>query len=476
MDTIRGLSRSTPEAQGISSSAVLDFVTAIEQAGLELHSLMLVRHGCVVAEGWWHPYAPQHPHMLFSLSKSFTSTAVGMAVQEGLLSVEDTVVSFFPKEAPAEISENLAAMRVRHLLTMSTGHAEDTTGRITQASNWVKAFLSLPVENPPGAPFVYNSGATYMLSAIVQKVTGQTLLDFLTPRLFEPLGFENPTWESCPRGINTGGWGLCIRTEEIARFGQLYLQKGVWNGQRLLSESWVEEATRKQVSNGDDENSDWAQGYGYQFWRCRHNIYRGDGAFGQYCIVMPDQDAVLAITSGLRDMQAVLNQVWDHLLPAMTPAALPENPAEHARLTARLNSLEFLPPVGQVSSPIAERVSGKVYRFEPNEQNINSISVVFSPESCILRVHADGKLSELNCGWGKWAYGETTLFDKRTLRSAASAVWTAEDALSITVRMYETPFSDTTCLRFTDDQVTLDHEMNVGFGENKFPTLTGRAE
>src|SRR5262249_17904140 len=158
---------------------------------------------------------------------------------------------------------------------------------------------------------------TYMLSAIVQKTAGLTVLDYLRPRLFEPLGIEDPTWGTSPQGVSLGGYGLSIRTEDIARFGQLYLQKGEWQGRQLLPTTRVQAATSRQVSNGSSPQSDWDQGYGYQFWRCRHGAFRGDGAFGQYCLVMPEQDAVLAITSGVKDMQAVLNLVWDKLLPAL---------------------------------------------------------------------------------------------------------------------------------------------------------------
>src|SRR5207245_11105169 len=175
----------------------------------------------------------------------------------------------------------------------------------------------------PGTQLCCNSAGSYMLSAIVQHLTGVTLLEYLRPRLFGPLGIEGATWESCSRGINKGGWGLSVKTEDIARFGQLYLQKGHWQGRQPVPEKWVEEATCKQIANGTGETSDWAQGYGYQFWRCRHGSYRGDGAFGQFCIVMPQQDAVVAITSGVSDMQAVLNVAWDHLLPAMQPDPLP---------------------------------------------------------------------------------------------------------------------------------------------------------
>ena len=243
------LQHSSPEAQGIPSAAIADFVATAEKTITSLHSFMLLRHGAVVAEGWWHPYRPETPHMLFSLSKSFTSTAVGLAVAEGRLTVEDPVLSFFPTDAPKKVSKNLAAMKVHHLLSMSTGHDQDTTERTLRSRNPFKAFLSLPVEHAPGTHFVYNSAASYMLAAIVQKLTGQTLLEYLTPRLFEPLGIAGATWESHPNGVNFGGWGLNIKTEDIARFGQLYLQKGLWNSQRILPEAWVEAATSKQVSN-----------------------------------------------------------------------------------------------------------------------------------------------------------------------------------------------------------------------------------
>ncbi|MFN8530593.1 MAG: serine hydrolase [Anaerolineae bacterium] len=312
---------STPEAQGIPSSAVDTFVSALDKLD-SIHSFMLLRHGHVVAEGWWEPYRPQDPHVLFSLSKSFTSTAIGLLVAEGRLTVHDPVLKFFHEEAPAKPSANLQAMQVRHLLSMNTGHETEpfVLSARTEGKTWVKRFLEHPVKHKPGTHFLYNSIATYMLSAIVTKLTGERLIDYLRPRLFEPLGIKNPVWEQSPQGINTGGWGLNITTPDIAVFGQLYLQKGLWNGKRLVPEAWIAEASAFQSDNGPANESDWTQGYGYQFWRCRHNAYRGDGAFGQYCVIMPDQDAVLVITGGLDDMQMPLTALWDHLLPVMSAA------------------------------------------------------------------------------------------------------------------------------------------------------------
>jgi CubicO group peptidase (beta-lactamase class C family) len=326
----KALPRSSPEAQGMSSAAVRQFIESAHTKVDTLHSVMVVRHGQVVAEAWWSPEAADKRHVMHSLSKSFTSTAVGLAIAEGKLDLFDPVLKFFPDEAPEKPSDNLKKMRVRDLLTMSTGHHEQP--KREKDTNWAEVFLAHPVPYKPGTHFMYNSMGTYMASAIVQKVTGQTVLEYLKPRLFEPLGIEHPEWDMSPQGVCTGGWGLWIRTEDIAKFGQLYLHRGKWNGKQLVPAEWVELATSKQMSNGSDPTKDWDQGYGFQFWRCRHNAFRGDGAKGQFCVVLPEQDAVIAITADTKDMQSELNVVWDDLLPAFQSSPLPENAAELARL------------------------------------------------------------------------------------------------------------------------------------------------
>lgn len=331
------LPRSTPESQGVPTAAIRTFIEAANREVDTMHSLMIVRHGQVIAEAWWKPQSPETPHIMNSLSKSFTATAVGLAVAEGKLSVNDPVLKFFEEDKPAQPSKNLQAMRVRDLLTMSTGH--QTEPKFTGDTPWVNTFLSHPVEHKPGAHFLYNSSATHVLSAIVRKVTGETTLEYLIPRLFEPLGIERPEWGTSPQGNTLGGWGIMLRTEDVAKFGQLYLQKGVWNGRQIVPASWVEQATARQVSNGSDPDRDWDQGYGFQFWRCRQGAYRGDGAHGQFCIVLPEQDAVIAITANTRDMQGQLNLVWNILLPAFKPSPLPDDSAEQFKLKETISLL-----------------------------------------------------------------------------------------------------------------------------------------
>ena len=324
------LPRATPESQGVSSASIAKFIQAADEKVNSMHSFMLLRHGKVIAEAWWTPEDANKPHVLWSLSKSFTSTAVGLAVHDGKLSVQDRVMGFFPDAAPENPSENLKSMRVLDLLTMSTGHQDEPNLRSSQ--DWIKTFLAHPVPREPGSFFRYNTPATFMQSAIVQKVTGQSVVDYLQTRLFDPLGIDAPKWDKNPQGISIGGYGLYLKTEDIAKFGQLYLQKGRWENQQLIPSDWVQEATNKQVSNGSDAASDWNQGYGYQFWRCRHNAFRGDGKDGQFCVVLPDQDAVVVMTANTTNMQAQLSLVWEHLLGEFREKPLPEAPKDRENL------------------------------------------------------------------------------------------------------------------------------------------------
>lgn len=466
------LPRKSPEELGVSPLKISDFLSEMQSRSIELHSFMLLRHGCVAAEGWWAPYEPQLPHMLFSLSKSFTSTAIGIAVQEGKLSVEDTVISFFPDDLPEEVSPNLAAMRIKHLLMMGTGHAADTTDELHSSAdgNWVRAFLKLPVEHEPGTFFMYNTGATYMLSAILQKAAGETLLQYLEPRLFKPLGIMNPTWESCPRGINTGGYGLKITTEDIARFGQLYLQKGMWQGERLLSPAWIEEATSKQIENGAGGDSDWAHGYGYQFWRCQHGVYRGDGAFGQFCIVLEDLDAVIAITAGTNDLQGVLNGVWSHLLGAFGMAGEPEPVAAEAtseELRHQLKSLRLDPPRIAPKPELNTGHGTPCYRLEENEFGIKQLQITFGDHVAVLDITNEQGEHRIELGEQELKPGNTSLFGVHE-RIAASFIRESPEKLVLTLRRIETPFFITIDIRSLEREVELQLKINVSF-DNRVP-------
>ena len=309
--------------------AMAAYLQAVTDHSEELHGIMVVQHGKVLEE---KQLAPDTAHVLHSVSKTFTSTAVGFAISEGLLSLDDKIVDIFPESVPENASDTLKRVSIRNLLTMNSGHGKDPTGAVRgNDGDWVRGFMEWPIEYEPGTCYCYNSLGTYVLSAAVQKVSGQKIVDYLDTRLWKPLGIEKPHWDESPAGINTGGWGLYLHTESLAKMGLCILNGGKYNGKQVIPADWVKEMTANQVpscpaglngvtvrdSGMDPVTSDWLQGYGYQMWRCRHNAVRADGAWGQYIIIMPEQDAVVAVTARIGNMQEEINLIWDNILPAL---------------------------------------------------------------------------------------------------------------------------------------------------------------
>ena len=478
---------SIPEAEGVSATGIDSFLTAVQHSKNEFHSFMFLRHGKVIAEGWWNPYRPGLKHALYSTSKSFTSTAVGFAVTEGKLKVTDKVISFFPNSLPDTVSAYLAQLTVKDLLTMTAGMEPDPTSVIPfKTTDWVKAFLATPIKHKPGSVFLYNTMATFMLSAIVQKVTGQTELAYLKPRLFDPLGITGEDWEVNKQGINTGGWGLRLKTEDLAKMGQFYLQKGMWKGKQLLPKDWVNEATTFKIDQAPGapqskkDSSDWMQGYCYQFWRCRHNAFRADGAFGQYIIVMPDDDAVIAITSETPDMQDELNLVWKYLLPAIHPVALPANPNADLHLSRHLAKLSLapLPQAGGKNMPIDD----KTFKLKPNDLHIKSIAFHYNNKGISVSLSKDSAVYDLNFETGKWQPGETGMRGPSLLNGANenwSVILTYKIAGSYTLldnntvefklRYIESPHSETITCHFDKNSqnlnATVAYSFNYGQGK-----------
>jgi CubicO group peptidase (beta-lactamase class C family) len=473
---------STPKKEGVSSVGVDSFLNAAAHASHEFHSFMFLRHGKVIAQGWWDPYKPALKHNMYSTSKSFTSTAIGLAVSEKRLTVNDKVISFFAGMLPDTITPYLAKLTVKDLLTMSVGQATDPTTAIPFGDkNWVKAFLATPIVNEPGSRFLYNSMATFMLSAIVQKVTGQKEFDYLKPRLFDPLGIKGIDWEVNNDGINTGGWGLRLKTEDMAKLGQLYLQKGMWQGKQLLPQSWIAEATTFKidqapgVAQSEKDKNDWMQGYCYQFWRCRNNAFRADGAFGQYIIVMPDEDAVLAITSESPDMQGELNLVWKYLLPAMHPGALPVNTAADNRLKSHLNALRLKTAVGKGNAA----AHNQSYSFTTNVLHINTMAINADNNTCDVLLKKDSVSYKLHFDAGKWFLGTTDLQGPSLLATAkedftflkpykiaGSFTWLDRETLQLTLRYIESPHTETFTCHFSGDKLNVDVAYSYNYGKS----------
>jgi CubicO group peptidase (beta-lactamase class C family) len=390
--TVDALPTSTPSAEGVAPSGIERFLDALDAApGVEPHSLVILRHGRVVASGWWSPYTAERPHLVYSLSKSFTSTAAGCAVADGLLRLDDPVLAYFP-ELDAEVTDPRSrAMLVRHVAAMSSGHVSDTWQQAMAADpeHPVRGFLLIPPDKEPGTVFAYNQSATYTLATIVQRVTGQTLTQYLRARVLDPVGAAPVHWLQHPDGQDLGFSGLHATTDTVARLGELYLRGGLWQGRRLLAAAWVDEATRLHIANatpGDPAAAlkpDWQQGYGFQFWMSRHG-FRGDGAYGQYCLVIPEQDAVVAMTGQSPDMQAVLDAVWTELLPAFGPGPSGSDSEADEALAERLASLS-LPVAPRAAAPAGETDRWLGTTFRPS-----GATSAEQPSLTAVRLSSDG--------------------------------------------------------------------------------------
>ena len=439
------LPTSTPAEQGVDARGVLAFVEALEGLpDVEPHSLVLLRHGHVVAQGWWSPYEPDGLQLLYSLSKSVTSCAAGLAVAEGLLDLDAPVLQYFP-ELVDQVPGASRALLVRHVASMASGHLDDTWERVVTADPQepVRAFLRLPPDRPPGTVFAYDQSSSYTLAAIVQRLTGQPLSAYLRPRLLDPLGIGEVSWLADHLGRELGFSGLHATTGAVAALGQLLLDGGAWQGRPLLPPAWVAEATRRHVDTaGESRPPDWQQGYGLQLWRSSHG-YRGDGAFGQFCLVLPEHDAVLALTAQTEQMQAVLDTVWGTLLPALGggPAA---PGGDDAALAERLTRLVVPLVGGAPGPPPAEQ--GWAGAFTPTaraareQPSLAEVVLAEDADGWTVTLGETGGPLTARLGTGAWRRTDAELGGPDDLVPlAVDGGWTGPGRLRVDVLFVDTP-------------------------------------
>lgn len=464
--------RVTPESVGIPSGAVVSMLDQLYREGIEMHSFKLLRHGKVCAEGSWAPYAPDTQHILFSFSKSFTSTAIGFAVQEGIISLDERLIDIFPDKAPKEPGENLKKCQVRHLLMMGCGHETEIEWASGGSSDWVKLFLHHPFVYEPGTHFLYNTAGTNMLCAILKRKTGLDMTEFLKPRLFEPLGMGEIHCVKMPDGVEMGGAGMSVTIEEMARFVQFIANKGSWEGKQLLNPEWFDLATSKQIENagaGWGGDPDWQAGYCFQFWRCAPDgVFRGDGAYGQYGVVMTKQDAVLVIHSSSMKLQAVLTAVWEKLLPEMRDEPLADDHRAHHMLEKRLERLELNTMLG-VHNPGAEAsLNGAVYVpkghvpglrdivggpgcFAPEGGSLESVTFKFEGTSAQLVCREDR--GEYTLDLGMEGHFATSLV--HGVPFGANSSWRAHDTLEVHLVNTKMVMGKRFLFRFSGSELTV---------------------
>lgn len=491
---IHSLPISTPEAEGVTSAGIVKFLEAVEKGNNELHSFVIVRHGKIISKGYWSPYSKDLKHVMYSVSKSFTSIGVGLAAAENKLKLNDKVITFFPESLPDTLSTFMKQMTVQDLLMMSTGMNGDPIFNARGSNDWPKTFLSSTIENKPGSVFKYNNMASFMLSAIVQKATSEKLVDYLKPRLFDPLGIKNYIWDEAPGGYTLGAIGLKLTSEDMAKFGQMLLQKGKWNGKQIVPQSYVEEATSLMIASSAPENktpkelNDWEQGYGYQFWRGTHNTYRADGLGGQFIIVFPDKDAVVVLTSAATNTQEELHMVWEHLLPAMHDKPLTEDKKATAELETKIAYLSAKIKSSPGPTALLKKISGKRIELAKNETGIDALSLSFNASDVQMQIDRGTEKYNITAGQDNYVYSQTLLSSlgsppkpNQTLPNqvATKYSWLNESTLELTSRFVEESIrSESWNFRFeemgNEIKVHIEMKIFVEFMGIQARTLEGR--
>ena len=460
------LPRSTPAAEGISTQAVINMMDSLMALPeCDIHHVMVVRHGKVVAELHPAPFRAEDSHTLYSASKTFVSLAVGCAIDDNLLRLDDRVMTFFPDKRSVKVSDNMAAMTVRDLLMMASGVKPDWTMR-NNSMDWVKDWLAKPVNDKPGSLFQYDSMCTFMLSAIVQRVTGYIVLEYLHKRLFGPMHITVADWESSPDGINTGGWGLRVQAETMAKLGLLLLNKGNWNGEQLVSADYVEAACSRLIDGGAKETTpatDGNQGYGYQVWQSKWpGSFRADGAMGQYTVVVPEEDLVVVILGMKLYGHEELACIWNQLMPGLKTEPLKPEKKLQKRLEKLCAKATLQLPKGKKKSSRKEQI----LKIDSNQHGYQYLVI---PGNELIRIDpVSGKKDEFDLGHGEWLYSPIYGYPVYSINAinrmqgfthhftaAAAYAWTSPSTLEVRVHYVNWISGTTLVFDFDKQEVTI---------------------
>lgn len=420
--------RGTPESVGIPSQAIRNFILRLQKQKVPMHSILVYRHDCLVTEGYYAPYQPDTLHRMFSISKSFTSIAIGLLADEGKLSLNDPIISYFPNKIPDDVHPWIAAMTIRDMLMMRTCHAS-TTYKVNMQTDWVESFFTVPPTHPAGKVFHYDTSSAHTLAALVERLSGMPMLDYLKEKL-SVLGFSRKSYMlTDPFGVSMGGSGLNATPIDLLKFAYLIAHEGLVDGKQLLSSSYIKEATSNLTPTlVPAPCRSEACGYGYQFWRNEKDGYVCYGMGGQLIIFLPKWDLICITTADTQGIgggnQLIYDALYDEILPSLAPNPLPEDPKSHQELLSLLQKLEIAPLEGFAFSPIAEKVDQVRFSIVANEHDFSDLWLTFGKDEGTLSFTLRGKEYQLVFGLGCIRTGIFPVYEQRY---AASGVWLADD-------------------------------------------------
>ena len=462
-------------AEDVSLSSVVKYIDQCREQGVDIHAFELYEENQLKVRFAPYPYSCQDSPQIYSLSKSFTATAIGMLCDEGRLCVEDRIVDIFPDKLPETVSDHLKEMKIKHVLSMNTGHSCCVMNQMNGAGDSVKAFLAQPVPNKPGTSFVYNTGATSLLASVVEKVTGKSHFDFVSERIFEPLDIVNVYWDQNKDGTSEGGTGLHISCDDVAKFGLLYLNGGVWNGQRLLSEEWVKTASAAHSDNSMNGTPDWSSGYGYQFWKNAKWGYRGDGAMGQLCLILPEKQIVAVQFAFLYQMQPEMDLLCE--LIENLHADTGEQPDVSKAMAGYYVPFK--------SNGIAANHLGKTYFCDKNPADITSFTFTEENEKLVFTFSNGREKQKIVCGNGEFVQNKIWARNiKPTLRDILvnpryenlhfmASFESEDDKITIQFRYLDCPVTETVVCTFFCGESVLSFDSEIGVGAGKIRAVLG---
>ena len=442
----------TPQSVGVSAKVVNEFFKNAQEKNLEYHSFMVIRNGKVAVEWYNEPFDKDTAHSVYSVSKSFTSTAIGFAVSEGLISLDDKVIDFFPEITPKKPDPRFETLTVHNLLRMSSGKQPSflsDKGKI----DWVEDFINSPWVFEPGEKFLYINENIFMLSAIINKVTGMSMREYLRPRLFEPLGIDYPFWETNKDGVEAGGWGLYIKTEDLAKFILCYLKEGKYKGEQVIPKEWTHLATQKQIDNEFNRpGSDASYGYGYCFWQDHLGGFRADGMFSQFGIAFPEHNAVVVVTSSIAVEQDALDGIFDFFPKAFeeedeetklemtkpVAPALSEHPAKEQEINDRYIKFRKKILLNLVGFQLSVLPLAITYMMSDKAGNIDMVKFDFNGEECTFRWSEGDEHNLINLGMdGHYRYSTMTL-GQIEFKVCSNATWIDDNTLLVSIRPIQT--------------------------------------
>lgn len=442
----------------VNRDSIVNFLKLSKEKNNEIYRVKILHKGETVVRFALPPYSCEDVQHVYSLSKSFTSTAIGMLVDDGVLSVDDYMTDLFPEKMPEVISDNLRALQLKHLLSMNTGHEACVMWKIKDCEDIVKAFFEQEIEHMPGTHFAYNNSATYVLSATVKKFSGKNLYDFLWERLFEPMGMTEVYWSQYHDGNSNGAVGLHISIDSMAKFGQLYANKGIYEGKRYLSEKWITEATSLQSDNSCNGSPDWCAGYGYQIWLNADGGYRGDGAFGQLIIVK--DDFVIAVNAFTMDMQGEITDVIN-----MAETLMSDGSATDTEVKSVVDAF-YLAHRGKM---IGDEFLGETFAVKANKQGITAVKFVKNDDNSVTVRFSNGSIwQSIECGYGEFKKSTIWIKELKPLiliisdphdvdKLTMASYYTMENGtFKIHIKYLSAPHNDEIVFRLDGDEVKVE--------------------